>query len=77
MFFSALTVGENVALPLVEQAKVPPELIPQIVQLRLGLTGLAPYHDTEAAVPEDVKAKVAEVIAGLDAGTIATNVTLG
>ncbi|MFZ4511741.1 MAG: BMP family ABC transporter substrate-binding protein [Candidatus Nanopelagicales bacterium] len=43
----------------------------------VGLTGLAPYHDTEAAVPEDVKAKVAEVIAGLDAGTIATNVTLG
>jgi basic membrane protein A len=42
-----------------------------------GLTGLAPYHDTEAAVPEEVKAKVAEVIAGLDAGTIATNVTLG
>ena len=42
-----------------------------------GLTGLAPYHDTEAAVPEDVKAKVAEVIQGLDAGTIATNVTLG
>lgn len=42
-----------------------------------GLTGLAPYHDTEAAVPEDVKAKVAEVIAGLDAGTIKTNVTLG
>jgi basic membrane protein A len=41
-----------------------------------GLTGLAPYHDTEAAVPEEVKAKVAEVIAGLDAGTIATNVTL-
>jgi basic membrane protein A len=43
----------------------------------VGLTGLAPYHDTEAAVPEEVKAKVAEVIAGLDAGTIATNVTLG
>lgn len=41
-----------------------------------GLTGLAPYHDTEAAVPEEVKAKVAEVIAGLDAGTIMTNVTL-
>jgi basic membrane protein A and related proteins len=43
----------------------------------IGLTGLAPYHDTESAVPEDVKAKVAEVIAGLDAGTIETNVTLG
>ena len=42
-----------------------------------GLTGLAPYHDTEAKVPDDVKAKVAEVIAGLDAGTIMTNVTLG
>lgn len=42
-----------------------------------GLTGLAPYHDTEAAVPEEVKVKVEEVIDGLDAGTIATNVTLG
>ena len=42
-----------------------------------GLTGLAPYHDTDAVVPEDVKVKVEEVIAGLDAGTIATNVTLG
>ena len=42
-----------------------------------GLTGLAPYHDTEAAVPDDVKKKVEEVIAGLDAGTILTNVTLG
>lgn len=43
----------------------------------VGLTGLAPYHDTEAAVPDDVKAKVAEVIAGLDAGTIQTDVSLG
>lgn len=42
-----------------------------------GLTGLAPYHDTDAVVPEEVKVKVEEVIAGLDAGTIATNVTLG
>ncbi len=42
-----------------------------------GLTGLAPYHDTEAAVPDDVKKKVEEVIAGLDAGTIVTDVTLG
>lgn len=43
----------------------------------IGLTGLAPYHDTAAVVPEEVKVKVEEVIAGLDAGTIATNVTLG
>ena len=43
----------------------------------LGLTGLAPYHDTAAVVPEEVKVKVEEVIAGLDAGTIVTNVTLG
>ena len=42
-----------------------------------GLTGLAPYHDTDAVVPEEVKVKVEVVIAGLDAGTIATNVTLG
>lgn len=42
-----------------------------------GLTGLAPYHDTESVVPDDVKKKVDEVIKGLDAGTILTNVTLG
>lgn len=42
-----------------------------------GKTGLAPYHDTEAAVPAEVKAKVDEVIKGLDDGTIKTGVTLG
>ena len=42
-----------------------------------GLTGLAPYHDTEAKVPDDVKKKVEEVIAGLDAGTLKTDVSLG
>ena len=42
-----------------------------------GLTGLADYHDTASKVPDDVKAKVEEVIAGLDAGTIKTDVSLG
>jgi basic membrane protein A len=41
-----------------------------------GNTGLAPYHDTESQVPEDVKAKVAEIIAGLEDGSIQTGVTL-
>ncbi len=43
----------------------------------LGLTGLAPFHDTEAVVPEEVKAKVAEIVAALDAGTLKTDVSLG
>jgi len=38
--FSALTVGENVAVPLREQTTFSAELISSIVQLRLGLTGL-------------------------------------
>jgi basic membrane protein A len=42
-----------------------------------GLTGLAPYHDTDSVVPADVKEKVAKVIADLDAGTLKTDVTLG
>ena len=40
----------------------------------MGLTGLAPYHDTEDAVPADVKTQVEEVIAGLDDGSIETGV---
>ncbi|MBT4948607.1 MAG: BMP family ABC transporter substrate-binding protein, partial [Actinobacteria bacterium] len=39
-----------------------------------GLTGLAPYHDTEDAVPAEVKTAVEEVIAGLDDGSIGTGV---
>lgn len=37
-----------------------------------GPTGLAPYHDTAGAVPDDVKQKVEEVLAGLQDGTIDT-----
>jgi basic membrane protein A len=37
-----------------------------------GPTGLAPYHDTESAVPADVQAAVAEVLAGLQDGSIDT-----
>ena len=40
----------------------------------VGLTGLAPYHDTEDAVPAEVKTQVEEVIAGLDDGSIETGV---
>lgn len=41
-----------------------------------GNTGLAPYHDTDAVVPAEVKTKVDEVIAGLSDGSIQTGVTL-
>jgi len=65
-----LTLGTKDLIVLAKDGKAPGGNF-------FGLTGLAPYHDTEAAVPDDVKKKVEEVIAGLDAGTIATNVTLG
>ena len=42
-----------------------------------GATGLAEYHDTDAAVPADVKTKVADVIAGLQDGSIQTGVQVG
>ncbi len=40
--FSALTVGENIAVPLTEQTDFSVERIESIVQLRLGLVGLKP-----------------------------------
>lgn len=40
--FSALTVGENIAVPLREQTTLSLERIESIVQLRLGLVGLPP-----------------------------------
>ena len=65
-----LTLGTKALIVMAKDGKAPGGNY-------FGLTGLAPYHDTEAVVPEEVKVKVEEVIAGLDAGTIATNVTLG
>ena len=38
----------------------------------VGPTGLAPYHDTDSVVPDDVKAAVEEVLAGLEDGSIDT-----
>lgn len=38
----------------------------------VGPTGLAPYHDTDSVVPDDVKAAVEEVLAGLADGSIDT-----
>ncbi len=40
--FSALTVGENVAIPLKEQSNVPDSLMIPLVNLRLSMTGLSP-----------------------------------
>jgi phospholipid/cholesterol/gamma-HCH transport system ATP-binding protein len=38
--FSALTVGENIAVPLRENTDLPRKTIDQLVELRLGLSGL-------------------------------------
>ncbi len=38
--FSALSVGENLAIPFREQSELPEDLIPDLVQLRLALTNL-------------------------------------
>jgi len=38
--------------------------------------GFAPFHDTESAIPADVKAKLEEIAAGLKDGSIKTGVTL-
>ena len=40
--FSALSVGENVAAPLLEQTKISKNVVDDIVDLRLALAGLSP-----------------------------------
>ncbi|MCB0339932.1 MAG: ATP-binding cassette domain-containing protein [Bdellovibrionales bacterium] len=40
--FSALTVAENVGVPMYEQSDLSPEAIDELVELRLTLSGLAP-----------------------------------
>ncbi len=42
-----------------------------------GTIGLSQYHDFEDTLPADVKAKVAEVVKGLQSGSIKTGVTVG
>ena len=42
----------------------------------LGQAGLAPYHDFDSVVPEDVKTKVSDIVTQMEAGTLKTGVTL-
>jgi len=45
--WSAMTVAENVALPLREYTRLPPSRIRQLVSLKLGLVGLAGFEDRQ------------------------------
>lgn len=42
----------------------------------LGEAGIAPYHDFESTIPDDVKTKVEEVVTKLQDGSLETGVTL-
>lgn len=42
--FSALTVADNIAVPMREQSSLPEEMIPSLVDLRLRLVGLDPKN---------------------------------
>ena len=50
--FSGLSVGENVAAPIIEQTKIPQKLIPDLVHLRLALAGLS--EDTCQKMPSEL-----------------------
>ncbi|NIA19741.1 MAG: ATP-binding cassette domain-containing protein [Xanthomonadaceae bacterium] len=59
--FSALTVGENIAIPLKEQSDIPDDLIIPLVNLRLSLTGLSPEirHKMPSALSGGMRKRVA------------------
>jgi len=59
--FSSLTAGENVAVPLKEQTDLPDDLIQDIVQLRLSLTGLA--AGTCAKMPSELSGGMVKRVA--------------
>jgi phospholipid/cholesterol/gamma-HCH transport system ATP-binding protein len=50
--FSSLTVAQNVAVPLIEHAPPPPELLDPLVQLRLAQAGLP--ADAGAKMPSEL-----------------------
>ena len=50
--FSALNVGENIAVPLLEQTDIPPDLINDVVNLKLGFAGLS--YDTASKMPSEL-----------------------
>jgi len=43
--FGSMSLAENVTLPLAEYTDLPPELIREIVRMKLGLVGLAGYDN--------------------------------
>lgn len=45
----SLTVGENVALPLIENSKVDPEIVDLVVKLKLELVGLTGFEHLKPA----------------------------
>ncbi|MEI6033749.1 MAG: ABC transporter ATP-binding protein [Verrucomicrobiae bacterium] len=45
----SLTVGENVALPLIENSRVDPEIVDLIVKLKLELVGLTGFENLKPA----------------------------
>jgi phospholipid/cholesterol/gamma-HCH transport system ATP-binding protein len=50
--FSSLTVWQNVAVPLIEHAKVPQELLNPLIKLRLAQAGLGP--DAAEKMPSEL-----------------------
>src|SRR5947209_8081575 len=46
---ASLTVGENVALPLVQHTKLPPDEIEDIVEQKLEMVGLSGFEDLKPA----------------------------
>jgi len=45
----SLTVGENVALPLIENSRVDPEIVDLVVKMKLELVGLTGFEDMKPA----------------------------
>ena len=43
--FSSMTLAENIALPLQKYSDYPPDVIDELVNLKLALVGLAGYND--------------------------------
>jgi phospholipid/cholesterol/gamma-HCH transport system ATP-binding protein len=50
--FSSLTVAQNVAVPLIEHASVPPDLLAPLIRLRLAQAGLGP--DVAEKMPSEL-----------------------
>jgi len=71
--FNSLTVGENVALPILESSDVSPNIAELVVKLKLELVGLTGFERARPAQPAGVRGHRSKIVG--NTGKVSRSVT--